>query len=270
VDIIDMRDVDCMPFRRRDLMGLLVGALAGAAGVRAQTGQQSQAGGFEHVPIEFPPFDLQASPSALRQLTGDLSGWRVERMGDSVFSVWVRSSNGSVWLIAVDQRDVRPLFEVFTLGMLSMGELHEHWERWEPPALPQDVPDGFRQLLTTRPPAPVAPTEFDPWPLRSWRTEVVRRAEFIVEGADVGPTFGNNPNTQSAARPRAVPSEASAFCEVAAGVLFTGADNRRLLLAVDWMPMNMVSEDATEINTFISDCELVSMEAYLQRQTSPS
>ena len=50
-----------------------------------------------------------------------------------------------------------------------------------------------------------------------------------------------------------------------------GSDRRRLLLAVDWMPMNMlVSQDATEIDTFISECELIGMEAYLQRDISSS
>ncbi len=268
-DILDVRDVGRMRFRRRDLMGLLIAALASAAGARAHTGQQARTGGSKRVPIEFPPFELQASPSALRQLASGLSGWRVERIGDSAAGAWLRSSDGAVWLVAVDQRDVRSMFEVFTLRMLSMGELRARWERWESPALLDEVPEPFRHHFMTRPPAPVAPTDFDPWPLRSWRTEIVRRAEFIIEDADAGPKIGNNPNMQAAARPRAVPPEASAFCEVAAGVLFTGADGRRLLLAVDWMPMNMlVLQDATEIDTFISECELIGMEAYLQRAIS--
>lgn len=213
--------------------------------------------------VEFPPFELQANTSALRNLTSGLSGWRVERMGDSASNVWLRTSDGAIWLIGVDQRDLRPMFEVFTLGMLSLSDLHERWERWEPPVVPEGAPQDFRHLLTTRPAAPVAPRDFEPWPLQSWRTDVVRRAEFIVEGGDVGPTFGNNPNTQSAARPGAVPPSASAFCEVAAGVLFSG-EGRRLLLAVDWMPMNMlVVQDAAEISAFLAECELVSMADYL-------
>lgn len=221
------------------------------------------------MPGEFPPFELQASPSALQRLTSGLSGWRVERMGSHASNLWLKASDGAIWLIGVDQRNVGPMFEVFTLAMLSMAELQERWEQWQPPVLPKEVPERLRQLLTTRPPAPVAPTDFDPWPLRSWRTEVVRRAEFIVEGGDPGPTFGNNPNLQSAARPRAVPSEASAFCEVAAGLLFTGKD-RKLLLAVDWMPMNMlVLDDSAEIAKFIADCELVGMADYLHRLGAP-
>ena len=252
-----------MPLNRRHLMSFLVAGFAGAASGRARAGWLNQAEGTGSMPVEFPPFELQASTSALQHLASGISGWRVERIGNSASNVWLRTSEGAIWLVGVDQRDVRPMFEVFTLFMLSMSELHERWERWQPPVLPEGVPEGFRQLLTTRPAAPVAPTDFDAWPLRSWRTEVARRAEFIVEGGDVGPTFGNNPSIQSAARPRTVPPSASAFCEVAAGVLFTD-DDRQVLLAVDWMPMNMlVLQDAAEISTFLASCDLVSMADYL-------
>jgi hypothetical protein len=253
-----------MPLNRRYLMGLFVAGLAGATSRSARAGWLNQTEGTTRMPAEFPPFELQASTSALRHLTRGISGWRVERIGNRVANVWLRTTEGAVWLVGVDQRDVRPMFEVFTLGMLSMSELHDRWERWKAPELPEGFPVHLRQLLSTRPAAPVAPTEFDPWPLRSWRTEVARRAEFIVEGGDVGPTFGNNPNTQSATRPRTVPLSASAFCEVAAGVLFTG-EGHRVLLAVDWMPMNMlVLQDESEISAFLADCELVSMANYQQ------
>ena len=40
-----------------------------------------------------------------------------------------------------------------------------------------------------------------------------------------------------------------------------------MLLAVDWLPLNMlVSEDAVQIETFLADCELIGLEAYLQRR----
>lgn len=256
-----------MRLHRRDFLSCLVAGFVVAASDQAHAAWL-KAQGTKSMPVEFPPFELQASTSALQQLTSDISGWRVERVGNIASSVWLRSSDGATWLLGVDQREVRPMFEVFTLGMLSMSELHERWERWEPPVLPKEVPEGFRQLLTTRPAAPIAPTDFTPWPLRSWRTEVLRRAEFIVEGGDVGPTFGNNPNSQSAARPRGVPRNASAFCEVAAGVLFT-SESRSLLLAVDWMPMNMlISQDAAEIRAFVTDCELVSMADYLRSHSA--
>ena len=65
-----------------------------------------------------------------------------------------------------------------------------------------------------------------------------------------------------------MPREASAFCEVAVGVLFTSQD-RKLLLAADWMPMNkQVLQDMAEISTFLADCELVGMAEYLGRLRS--
>ena len=113
------------------------------------------------------------------------------------------------------------------------------------------------------------PVDFEPWPFASWRTEVLRRAEYIDWGVEAGPILGDHPNFQSAARPGQVPAEASAWCEVAAGLLFTGDDGRRLLIAVDWSPMNLVvTEDAAPIETFLATCERVEMDDYLQARTS--
>lgn len=220
------------------------------------------------MPVEFPPFGLQASTPALQKLTSEISGWRFERAGKMVSDVWLRTSDGATWLLTVDQRELRPMFEVFTLCMLSMGDLHARWEQWEPPVLPVNVPEEYRQLLASRPAAPTVPTDFEPWPLRSWQTHVVRRVEFVVEGVNVGPTFGNSPSSQNATRPRNVPHSASAFCEVDAGFLFTSGA-RSLLMAVDWMPMSMlVSQNTAEIKAFLDDCELVSMADYLHRRST--
>ena len=210
-----------MLVNRRLLLRCLSAGVVGAASARASASGWSATQGSKSMPVEFPSFELQASTSALQQLTSSIEGWRVERIGNSVSNIWLRTVDGATWLLGVDQHDVRPMFEVFTLGMLSMSELQERWESRTPPPLPKEVLEPLRKLITTRPPAPVAPTDFEPWPLHKWRTDIVRRAEFIVEGAEAGPTFGNNPNSQSASRPGAVPPEASAFCEVAVGVLFT-------------------------------------------------
>src|SRR4051794_6746447 len=113
-----------MRLNRRDLVSFLVAGLAGATSGRAHAGWLTGTEATRSMPVEFPPFELQASTSALRNLTSGLSGWRVERMGNSASNVWLRASDGAIWLIGVDQRDVRPMFEVFTLGMLSMSELH--------------------------------------------------------------------------------------------------------------------------------------------------
>jgi hypothetical protein len=256
-----------MTHSRRDLLLLLMGAFVNAAIAQGQPRQGPRRG--TRMPIEFPPFELQASTDALRQLAAGISGWRVEPIGNSVSNVWLQGADGAAWLIGVDQHDVRPMFEVFSLSMRSMAELRAQWDGWRPPALPDGIPEDLRRLVMTRPPPPAPPSDLEPWPFASWRTQVVRRAEFIVEGVDAGPTFGNNPNMQSAARPGAVPGEASAYCEVDAGILFTGDRGRRLLMAVDWMPMQMsVTEDAARIEAFLADCELVGMDPYLRRRAS--
>jgi hypothetical protein len=114
----------------------------------------------------------------------------------------------------------------------------------------------------------VPPVDFEPWPFASWRTEVLRRAEYIDWGVEAGPNPGDHPNFQAAARPGQVPEEASAWCEVAAGILFTGDAGRRLLIAVNWLPPNMlVTEDAAQIDTFLAPCELVEMDDYLQARS---
>lgn len=216
--------------------------------------------------MEFPSFELQANGEALRHLAGGIAGWRAERMGgDRAANVWIRCGDGTMWFIGVDQRAVRRMFEVFTLDIVSIEELQERWARWEPPALPPDVPEGFRRLITTRPPRPEAPVDLNSWPFASWRTDVLRRAEFIVEGA-AGPTFGENPNSQSAVRPGQVPDDASAFCEVAAGMLFTSGRGEKMLMAVDWMPMQMiVSQDTQQIDAYLADCEQIPLAEYIQR-----
>lgn len=221
-------------------------------------------------PIEFPPFELGADAQALRRLGQGIAGWHAERVGNTVAHVWLRGASDEVWFIAVDQREVRRMFEVFTLGMMSLEELQSRWEQWQPRPLPPNAPEVLRQLLTTRPARPAPPGTLDPWPFASWRTDVLRRAEFIVEGA-VGPTVGENPNTQSAARPGQVPSEANAFCEVAVGALFTSDLGDRLLMAADWMPMQMlVSQDAPQIDAFLADCEQIPLNEYIQRLPAAS
>jgi hypothetical protein len=246
-----------------------MGAFVNAAVAQGQTRQRPRSGDLNRVPVEFPPFELQASGKALRQLAAGIAGWRAVPLGDKVSNVWLRGADGTAWLIGVAQHDVRPMFEVFSLYVFSMAELREQLERWQPLVLPDGVPEELRRLATTRPPPPAPPSDLEPWPFASWRAEVVRRAEFIVENVDAGPTFGNNPNVQSATRPRAVPGNASAYCEVDAGILFTRDRGRRLLMAVDWMPMHMsVIEDEARIEAFLGDCESVGMDEYILRRDS--
>lgn len=218
------------------------------------------------MPIIYPPFELQAGRSALASLGDGIASFKVERHGTSIGGVWLRDAGGRDWLVAVDQRDVRPMFEVFTLGIESIDELRARWREWKAPVVPSDMPEPLRQMMTTRPSQPVAPTDFRPWPFKTIRIDVLRRAEFIVEGVDVAGTVGDHPNSQSADVPGHVPDEASALCEVAVGLLFTDESGQRLLIGVDWMPMNLViTQEAATIDAYLSPCERIGLSAYMAR-----
>jgi hypothetical protein len=246
---------------RRDVLGVLFGVIASAAlGTRTSAPTTR---GTATVTKELPPFELQGTHVSLASLAANLVGYTVVR-GAKPLMVWLRSSDGTARLLGVDQRDVLPMFEVFTLNVATADELEERMRDWQPPAQTDDLPEPLRRLMSVRPTAPLPPAEFDPWPFSEWRTQVLRRAEFIIEDPGVEGTFGNNPNVQSASRPNSVPSEATASCEVAAGVLFTSPDGRRLLIGVDWLPMNLVvSETAVEIDAYLEPCDAVDLTAYL-------
>jgi hypothetical protein len=92
--------------------------------------------------------------------------------------------------------------------------------------------------------------------------KVLRRREFIFEDVDI-PSLGSSPNMQSAALLGDIPAGANAVCEVAAGLLFTGADGTRLLIAVDWFPFNtLVSDDPAVISAYCASCEEVDIRDY--------
>jgi hypothetical protein len=126
------------------------------------------------------------------------------------------------------------------------------------------MPENFRKLFSTKPPPPQPPAEFQPWPFRSWRVEVLRRAEYIVEDVDVGPTVGEHPNFQTAARPGEVPAQAAASCEVAVGLLFTGQGGR-LLIGVGWGPGYLVvTQERAEVEEYLVACQVLPAAEYLR------
>lgn len=212
-----------------------------------------------------PPFELQGTSESLASLGTEISGYSIVPVGGSIFGVWLRGEDGQARLVSVDQRDALPMFEVFTLNIASPKEIEERLQGWQAPSIPEDAPALLRTIMTTRPTAPVAPSVLDRWPFPVLRTEVLRRTEFIIEDVQAGRTFGNNPNMQSAVRPGDVPKDASATCEVAAGLLFTGQGDRRLLMGVDWSPLHMiVTEVASEIEQYLNSCEIIELSAYLE------
>jgi hypothetical protein len=66
-----------------------------------------------------------------------------------------------------------------------------------------------------------------------------------------------------------VPSEAAASVEVAVGLLFVGPNGKRLLMGVDWMPLNMIVTDVVaEIDEYLAPCEAIDLNAYLERRAA--
>jgi len=214
------------------------------------------------MPHHFPAVELQALRPALLALQSGIDGYAVVGLGKNISLVWMRTS-GRIWAIGVDQRDLQFMFEVFPLAIESFEAVQARIAAWEPPVLPADAPETFRQLMSMRPEPLERPTDFQPWPLSAWRVEVLRRAEYIIENSNPGPTFGDTPNAQAAARPGDVPAAASASCEVAVALLFTEDTGKRLLIGSDWMPLNMiVTEDAHVIDDYVALCERVPAHDY--------
>ena len=218
------------------------------------------------MPDWFPPFEIQAARPTLLALESGVAGYVVEQAGKGASLVWLRSHAGQIWGISVDQRDLKFKFEVFALAIETLEAMQVRVAAWEPPQLPPDMPENFRRLMSTRPELPKPSADFRPWPFASWRAEVLRRAEYIIDSVDPGPTFGSNPSMQAPGRPGHVPPEASAYCEVAVGLLFTDGNNKQLLVGADWMPFNMiVTEDVHEIDEYLRPCERVPLKDYASR-----
>jgi hypothetical protein len=216
---------------------------------------------------QLPPFELQGSRASLASLATEIVGYSASPPHNTAMPVWLKNRDGEVLLVAVEQRDLLPKFEVFTLSLASMEELKAQMQDWQPPQIPNDIPEPFRSVMATRPKKPTPPEIFEEWPFATWRTQVLQRAEYIIEDVTVIGAVGENPNAQSATRPNTVPSEAAASSDIAAGLLFSSIDGQRLLLGVDWMPFNMVvTEDNAEIDEYLEVCEALDMSAYLEQR----
>lgn len=214
---------------------------------------------------QFPSLDIQGAHDSVASLTS-LLGYSVVATGPVTHGIWLKSQDGTVRYMSAEGRELLPNFEVFTVTVATLADLHARWVAWKPAPVPDGAALLIRTMLTTRPPEPIAPSNFDPWPFDHWQTQVLRRAEFTIEEVSVGPTFGSNPNLHCAARPMNVPKAATALCEVAAGVLFSTGDGRRLLMGVDWMPNNiLVTDELAKINDYLEQCEAIDVESYLGR-----
>lgn len=255
--------------RRRDVIGGL-GACAAVGASAIPMRAFADSGDERHkrsVTRQFAAFELQASATDLLSLRGGLAGFASVGAGPRTDMLWLKGSAGQIWAIGVDSRDLEFKFEVFTLAMEMQAALAHRAETAPPVQLPADAPEWMRQWAAQPRVAPMPPETFEPWPLRSWRVDVLRRAEWVIGDLQPPPpTIGDNPVAQNASKPGEVPPEAWATCDVAVGLLFTGADHQRFLIGVDWMPLNMVvTQNTAMIDQYVATCEVVELNAYVQR-----
>lgn len=189
---------------------------------------------------EHSPFDLQVMSSDLSLFSKNLTQFASTARGGLT---WLKGKDGTLWMLSVASRDLEYKFEVFTVRI-------------------EKAVSNFR-LATS------APVEFRPWPFVEWRVDVLRRAEYICKPEGPITCVGNNPLLQCAAQPGEVPPVALSSCIVAAGLLFTGSDQNRLLICVDWMPFNMiVTQEQTTIDDIIQTCQVISVDDYVQEPGS--
>jgi hypothetical protein len=162
-----------------------------------------------------------------------------------------------MFALNVRSRDVEPMFEVFSLEIVSVEELIQRVRFLRSEAeLRNDLPELIRNAWANAA-MPAPPSSFEPWPFDLWRLQILKRVEFIIEDVEVQHAIGQGPhNSQSAALPGQAPPEASASCDVSVGLLFTASDESQLLIAADWRPFaKTISTDPGEIGRFVETCE---------------
>jgi hypothetical protein len=142
--------------------------------------------------------------------------------------VLLKQENSSFIEVVVTGATIVPRFEVFTLTV-SVGRLAELGDQ----------------------------SEWQVWPFSLWHVCVATREEFIVPIARTPAMLGSGPsNAQDAVKPGCVPRDAIASAEVDAALLFFGGCGR-LLIGVDWMPLNLiVTQDEHVITDYLRCCEL--------------
>lgn len=216
---------------------------------------------------QFPSFELQASAADLSSLRAGLRGYATEGVGPSTSMVWIKAANDTILAVGADSRDLEFKFEVFTLAVETEQALAHRVSTAPPLKLPDDAPEMMKQLANMPRVAPKPPADFEPWPFYAWRVEVLRRAEYILGDLQSPPeTFGTDPVAQNPAKPGEVPPEAWAACEVAVGLLFSGSGGERLMVAVDWMPFNLiVTQDEANIAEYVESCAAIDVDKYVKR-----
>jgi hypothetical protein len=220
----------------------------------------------------YPPFHIDADAEALGALGQGITSlvpvFNHYQSDDGVpraHTVWVKDNVGTNWAIGVHQRDLEFKFEVFSLTIENEAALKARIETGSSIAPPSDAQAFLAQAAIAPRVAPVAPEDFQPLPFKLSQVYVLRRAEFILSDVDLEATLGENPVLQTAAMPKAVPSNVEAYCIVSVGLLMTGLEGQRLLVGVDWFPFDLImSTDSDFTDSYTAACEMIDINAYAE------
>lgn len=177
--------------------------------------------------IEYPPVLFAANPSDMGALASGIKGMYRRRLGDTelIDQVWLRRPVGRL-TIEPTSTPVAHCFEAFSLSINRSDA-----------------------------PANMADPGWEPWPLDEWEVSALIRREWLAN--ELAADFMRS---EATLKPGEVPPGTTQVCDVAVGLLFGGRDDQRLLFAVAYQPALtlLVTSDASTIDTYISDCFMVS------------
>jgi hypothetical protein len=177
--------------------------------------------------IEHPPVFFAADPSEMDALGSGIRGIYRRSLGGTelIDQVWLRRSTGRL-AIEPTSTLVAHCFEAFSLSISPSDTL-------------ANMPDS----------------DWEPWPFQQWEVSALIRREWLAN--ELAADFMSS---EATLRPGEVPPGTTQTCDVAVGLLFEGRDDQRLLLAVACQPALtlLITRDASNIDSYISDCLVVS------------
>jgi hypothetical protein len=199
-----------------------------------------------------------------------VTSFRVEELngvGGDVGAVWFQADQ--LYLVTVDILGLAFKFEVFTLlvktpaEMLAIAranapQMEMAWAEIKQAGLP--IPP--MALLAT--PAPTG--ELAQWPFRSWRLDVLKSMEFIVD-PEYLPKTADAVQEYLLSLPAGVaPAGSEHTCLTASGLLFTSDDGRRFLVVADGMPgMMRVTDQEDVVQSYLRQCIAVPASEYVAK-----
>lgn len=218
--------------------------------------------------MEHEPVEIRASPRALLTLTQDITGFRVEELpgerGD-VIAVWFLTDQ--LYLVSVDILGLEFKFEVFALVVKTSDEMLTIMQDNAP--LMEEAWAEMREAGISIPPMemPVRPApagELTRWPFRSWRLDILKRMEFIVDSEHLPETASALDSYLASLRPGEAPVGSEQTCLTAMGLLFTSETGARFLVVADGMPGCMkVTDDEEVVQSYLRRCIVVPASEYV-------